>query len=130
MPSKKEYTEVFNTDRPDFGGSGWNFNGIVPCERVASHGKEASIAVTIPPYGAVFFRGSGKLSAAKLRQVPKGGAKEPAKGAKKTESKKGAAAKSAPKKPEAKKSAAEPKKASGRKSGGAARGKTPASRNN
>lgn len=63
VPGKKEYKEVFNTDRPEFGGSGWNFNGTVPCERVASHGKEASIAVTIPPYGAVFFRGSGKLPA-------------------------------------------------------------------
>ncbi len=61
VPSKKEYTEVFNTDRPEFGGSGWNFNGTVKCECVESHGKEASIAITIPPYGAVFFRGSGKL---------------------------------------------------------------------
>jgi 1,4-alpha-glucan branching enzyme len=64
VPSKKEYHEVFNTDRPEFGGSGWNYNGPVRCERVPSHGKEASIAVTIPPYGAVFFRGTGKLPAA------------------------------------------------------------------
>ena len=61
VPSKKEYTEVFNTDRPEYGGSGWNFNGTLKCERVESHGKEASIAIKIPPYGAVFFRGSGTL---------------------------------------------------------------------
>ncbi len=61
VPSKREYAEVFNTDRPEFGGSGWNFNGTVTCERVASHGREASIAVRLPPYGAVFFRGSGEL---------------------------------------------------------------------
>ena len=61
VPSKKEYAEVFNTDRPEFGGSGWNFNGTVPCERVESHGREASVAIKLPPYGAVFFRGSGVL---------------------------------------------------------------------
>ena len=54
-----------------FGGSGWNYNGTVKCERVASHGKEASIAVKIPPYGAVFFRGSGKLSAPRAARTQK-----------------------------------------------------------
>jgi 1,4-alpha-glucan branching enzyme len=62
---------VFNTDRPEFGGSGWNFNGTVKCERVASHGKEASIAVKLPPYGAVYFRGSGKLPAPKPPKAEK-----------------------------------------------------------
>ncbi len=65
VPSKKEYTEVFNTDRPEFGGSGWNYNGTVPCERIESHGREASIAVKLPPFGAVYLRGKGKLPAAK-----------------------------------------------------------------
>ena len=63
VPGRKEYEEVFNTDRPEFGGSGWNYNGTVKCERVESHGREASIAVRIPPYGALFLRGSGKLPA-------------------------------------------------------------------
>ena len=61
VPSKKEYTEVFNTDRPEFGGSGWNYNGTVKCERIWSHDREASIAVTLPPYGAIYLRGSGTL---------------------------------------------------------------------
>ena len=61
VPSKKEYTEVFNTDRPEYGGSGWNYNGTVKCERIWSHDREASIAVTLPPYGAIYLRGSGEL---------------------------------------------------------------------
>ena len=61
VPSKKEYTEVFNTDRPEFGGSGWNYNGTIQCERIWSHDREASIAVTLPPYGAIYLRGSGEL---------------------------------------------------------------------
>ena len=61
VPSKKEYTEVFNTDRPEFGGSGWNYNGTVKCERIWSHDREASIAVTLPPYGAIYLRGTGTL---------------------------------------------------------------------
>ena len=61
VPSKKEYTEVFNTDRPEFGGSGWNYNGTVKCERIWSHDREVSISVTLPPYGAIYLRGSGTL---------------------------------------------------------------------
>jgi len=79
VPPKKEYKEVFNTDRPEFGGSGWNYNGTVKCERVPSHGREASIAVTIPPYGAVFFRGSGKLPAARAEKKEEPAAKRTAK---------------------------------------------------
>ena len=92
VPAKKEYAEVFNTDRPEFGGSGWNFNGTVKCERVPSHGKETSIAIKLPPYGAVFFRGAGKLGARRTKAEQTDG--------------KTAAKKPAAKKPAAKKSAA------------------------
>ncbi|MCR5825579.1 MAG: 1,4-alpha-glucan branching protein GlgB [Oscillospiraceae bacterium] len=82
VPAKKEYTEVFNTDRPEFGGSGWNFNGTVACERIPSHGREASIAVTIPPYGAVYLRGAGELPAPKEDAAEEGAAKAKKPGAK------------------------------------------------
>ena len=61
VPAKLQYEEVFNTDKPEYGGSGWNFNGTVACERIPSHNKEASIAITLPPYGAVYLKGSGVL---------------------------------------------------------------------
>jgi 1,4-alpha-glucan branching enzyme len=61
VPPKKEYVEVFNTDRPEYGGSGWNYNGTVPVERVGSHGHDTSIAVTLPPYRAIYLRGRGVL---------------------------------------------------------------------
>ncbi|MBR0066971.1 MAG: 1,4-alpha-glucan branching enzyme, partial [Kiritimatiellae bacterium] len=112
VPPKKEYTEVFNTDRPEFGGSGWNFNGTVACERVWSHDREASIAVTIPPYGAIYLRGSGVLlteeeeraAAEKAEKKARRAAARAAKAAK-TDAAKAPAEKKA-KKPAAKKAAA------------------------
>ena len=65
VPEKKEYVEVFNTDRPEFGGSGWNYNGTVPVVRIPSHGRETSVSVKIPPYGAIYLQGRGKLPAPK-----------------------------------------------------------------
>ena len=112
VPPKKEYTEVFNTDRPEFGGSGWNFNGTVACERVRSHDREASVAVTIPPYGAIYLRGSGVLlteeeeraAAEKAEKKARRAASRAAKAAK-TDAAKAPAEKKA-KKPAAKKAAA------------------------
>ncbi len=103
VPPKKEYVEVFNTDRPEFGGSGWNFNGTVACERVESHGREASIAVKLPPYGAIYLRGKGTLPTAE--ELAKKAEKE-ARAAARAAKAAAAAEKPAAKKPAAKKPAA------------------------
>ncbi len=122
VPSKKEYTEVFNTDRPEFGGSGWNYNGTVKCERIWSHDREASVAVTLPPYGAIYLRGTGTLpteeeeraAAEKAEKKARRAASKTAKAAPKTKKAAKADAKAAPAakktgKPAAKKAAkAEP----------------------
>ena len=62
-PPVKEYAEVFNSDAEIYGGSG--AVNAQPCkvEWTPSHGQESSVSICIPPFGAVFLRGQGKLRA-------------------------------------------------------------------
>ena len=73
-PPVKEYLEVFNSDDVKYGGTG--AVNAAPCkvEWKPSHGQESSVAIRIPPFGAVFLRGQGKL-----RPKPKAQAKRPEK---------------------------------------------------
>ena len=79
VPAHRKYTEVFNTDAPEFGGGGWGNGEPVPVERVGSHGKEFSVQLRIPPFGGVFLRGEGKTPAAQAAKGPaRRSAKKPA----------------------------------------------------
>ncbi len=49
------WTEILNTDAKEYGGSGWGNYGEVKSEPVASHGKEHSLVLTLPPLGGVFL---------------------------------------------------------------------------
>ena len=60
MPDHAYYEEIFNTDDIHWGGSGVCADGPIAVEAVPSHGREQSIALTIPPLGAVILRGHGK----------------------------------------------------------------------
>ena len=62
-PPVKEYVEVFNSDAKVYGGSG--AVNAAPCKVSwqESHGQESSVSIRIPPFGAVFLRGEGKLQA-------------------------------------------------------------------
>ncbi len=73
-PPVKEYVEVFNSDEAKYGGTG--AVNAAPCkvEWKPSHGQESSVSIRIPPFGAVFLRGQGKL-----RPKPKAQAKRPEK---------------------------------------------------
>jgi 1,4-alpha-glucan branching enzyme len=50
------YAEILNTDAPDFGGSGQGNFGGVEAVPVPSHGRPASVVLTLPPLGAIFLR--------------------------------------------------------------------------
>ncbi|MCI2057438.1 MAG: 1,4-alpha-glucan branching protein GlgB [Oscillibacter sp.] len=65
VPDRKRYVPAFNTDAPEFGGEGFGNRKPVAVEAIASHGKEHSIALKIPPFGGVFLRGEGTFSTAK-----------------------------------------------------------------
>jgi 1,4-alpha-glucan branching enzyme len=49
------WQEIMNTDAELYGGSGVGNLGGVAADEIASHGRPTSIAVTLPPLGAVFF---------------------------------------------------------------------------
>lgn len=62
-PPVKEYVEVFNSDRMEYGGSGVTNDAPCKVSWIPSHDKESSVSIRIPPLGAVFLVGQGKLRA-------------------------------------------------------------------
>ena len=66
VPAKANYVEIFNTDREEWGGSGV-CNEPIKTEWVPSHGKPCSIAMRIPPLGAVVLQGKGRLAKPKAK---------------------------------------------------------------
>ena len=55
VPEKGVYTEVFNSDLPEYGGWG-NSNGNIKTENIPFHGFQQSISITAPPLATVCFR--------------------------------------------------------------------------
>ena len=81
-PPVKEFVEVFNSDAAEYGGTGMGNPEPVKVEWVESHGRECSVSIRIPPMGAVFFTGVGKLRAKPKPRVRRAAeTKENAKGA-------------------------------------------------
>jgi 1,4-alpha-glucan branching enzyme len=54
------YEELFNSDAAEYGGSGQGNFGRVEAHPVPWHGRRFSLAVTIPPLGAVVLRAEGE----------------------------------------------------------------------
>jgi 1,4-alpha-glucan branching enzyme len=56
VPRRGYWREIFNSDAPSYGGSGkGNWGGVVTSP-FALHGRHYSIAIDLPPLGAVFLR--------------------------------------------------------------------------
>ena len=66
----REYVEVFNSDAPAYGGTGVANSEPCKVSWTPSHGSESSVAIRIPPFGAVFFKGQGKLRAKPKAKAP------------------------------------------------------------
>ena len=74
VPDARSYTEAFTSDAVEYGGTGVS-NGTVKCEKISSHGFDKSIAVTVPPLSALWFKpvalktaaGAPKTAAAKKK---------------------------------------------------------------
>ncbi len=56
VPQPGMYRELLNTDAREYGGSGMGNLGGVEATREAWHGYACSLALTLPPLGAVFLR--------------------------------------------------------------------------
>ena len=62
VPPKARYEEVFNTDDVRWGGSGVTNPEPIETEFIPAHQQAQSIAVRVPPLGAVILQGKGKLT--------------------------------------------------------------------
>ncbi|HEX8669379.1 MAG TPA: 1,4-alpha-glucan branching protein GlgB [Allosphingosinicella sp.] len=60
LPAEGRWTEVFNSDARDFGGSGMGNLGAVTATAHPSHGFPASAEVTIPPLSTLYFQLGGR----------------------------------------------------------------------
>jgi 1,4-alpha-glucan branching enzyme len=54
------WAELLNSDAREYGGSGQGNFGGVEAVPVALHGRPYSLTITLPPLGAVFFKGRGE----------------------------------------------------------------------
>jgi 1,4-alpha-glucan branching enzyme len=56
VPAAGCYLEVLNSDSSRYGGQNFGNSGEVPTAAVPMHGYPQSVALTLPPLGAVFLR--------------------------------------------------------------------------
>ncbi len=103
VPFDGTYSEVFNTDAQEFGGSGITNGTAIVSEEVPMHGHEQSITLTLPPMSVLYLKC--------VRKKPKRKPKALTDAAKKTTAKKTKAKADAEEKPKAKKTTAKTKKA-------------------
>jgi len=90
VPDHRQYVPAFNTDAVEFGGGGFGDDKPVRVHKKASHGKDYSVDLKIPPFGGVFLRGAGHYPKPKKKAETGEAAKEG-----KAAGKKGKTAKSA-----------------------------------
>ena len=56
VPESGRWQEVLNSDAAEFGGAGWGNYGGVDATPAPLHDRPYSIALTLPPLSAVFFK--------------------------------------------------------------------------
>ncbi|CAN5471210.1 1,4-alpha-glucan branching protein GlgB [soil metagenome] len=56
VPGPGMWREILNTDATSLGGSGQGNMGGAEAMPVGAHGRELSLAITVPPLGAVWFK--------------------------------------------------------------------------
>ena len=59
VPRAGRWEEILNTDAEVYGGSGHGNLGGVEANTRSVHGRAYSLSLTLPPLGAVFFKGPG-----------------------------------------------------------------------
>ena len=59
VPAAQYYVEVFNSDKPAYGGSGQDNPGELVPEATVWHGQSNSLVITLPPLAAVYLKPVG-----------------------------------------------------------------------
>jgi 1,4-alpha-glucan branching enzyme len=63
VPEAGLHLEIFNSDAEAFGGSNVGNSGAVTAEATPSHGRPASVCLTIPPLGVIVLKPARPLPA-------------------------------------------------------------------
>ncbi len=101
VPSWCYWTEAFNSDATEFGGSGVVNTGKLKCEDTAWNGREQSVVLRVPPLGGVVLKAAGAQPKPKKATEKKAAATKAAAEKKPAAPKAAAPKKAAPKKAEA-----------------------------
>jgi 1,4-alpha-glucan branching enzyme len=56
VPKKGFYAQIFNSDAGEFAGSGINNDAVIESVSITTHGRDNSIAVTLPPLAIVYYK--------------------------------------------------------------------------
>ena len=99
LPREGTYVEVFNSDRPEYGGSGVLNTEKLASEEVAWNGRNDSLVLRLPALAGVVLKRVGPSPATKKKEAAKKRAAAKKAAAKKPAAKKPAAKKPATKKP-------------------------------
>lgn len=70
VPDAGIYEEVFNTDRIEFGGTGFTNNGKIVSEEKEFSGYENSVEISIPPMSVMYLRYKGPDKRKKQTSAP------------------------------------------------------------
>ncbi len=56
VPDEGNWTEIFNSDDNNFGGSNIRNQEVIKAEEVPAHRQKHSVSLTLPPMGVVYFK--------------------------------------------------------------------------
>jgi 1,4-alpha-glucan branching enzyme len=56
VPKKGFYAQIFNSDAGEFTGSSINNDAVIESVSITTHGRDNSIAVTLPPLAIVYYK--------------------------------------------------------------------------
>ena len=74
VPIDGTYSEVLNTDAPEFGGSGISNGSAIVSEEITMHGFEQSISLTLPPMSVLYLKCVRKKPKKKVKTAAEDGA--------------------------------------------------------
>ena len=60
VPFGGTWTEILNSDAPDYGGTGWGNLGETQAQDRPAHGRDFSLVLTLPPLGLTLFKWPGE----------------------------------------------------------------------
>ena len=72
VPIDGTYSEVFNTDAAEFGGSGISNGTAIVADEIAMHGFPQSVSLTLPPMSVMYFKCVRKKIKRKPKQLSDG----------------------------------------------------------